>query len=192
MTQPPGQDSPDSNPNPGGAPDPAAAGYPPPVPPGGYPPPPPGYGTGYPPPPPHPYAGQAPIAPVMRNGIGVAALVLGLLSLPAAMTIIGGLLLGVAAIALGFVGRSRVRNGEANNGGVAVSGIVLGALGVLLSIIMIVVAVVAGKWFMDVGGRDFVDCMTQAGDDAAAQQQCEDEFIGNIEDNLSVTLTPSR
>jgi Domain of unknown function (DUF4190) len=189
MTQPPGPDTPGSSPNPGDAPDPSSGAYPPPVSP--YPPPPPGYGPGYPPPPPPPYSGYAAVPAVMKNGVGIAALVVALISLPAALTIVGGIVLGVAAIILGFVGRNRVRNGEANNGGVAMAGIVLGALGVLFSIVMIVIAVVAGRWFMDIGGRDFVDCMREAGDDQAAQQQCEDQFRGSLEENLSVTLTPT-
>ena len=185
MTQPPGSDSPDSSPDSGYPP-------PPPPPPGGYPPPPPGYAAGYPPAPPQPYSGYAPSPTSMKNGLGLAALVVGLISLPASVTIIGGIILGITAIILGFVARGRVRRGEADNGGVALSGIVLGALGTLLSIVMIVVAVVAGNWFLDIGGRDFVDCMREAGNDAAAQAQCEDEFRGKIENNLSVTLTPTR
>ena len=173
-------------------PPPAGGSYPPPPGAGGYspyPPPPPGYG-GYPPPPPQPYAGYtAPVA--MRNGLGIAALVLALLSLPAALTIVGGFILGIAAIILGIMGRNRAKKGEANNGGVAVAGIVLGAVGVVLSIVMIAFAVIAGKWFMDFGGRDYIDCMQQAGSDTSAQQQCEEEFRGRIEDNLSITLTPT-
>ncbi len=182
MTQPP-------PPDPSGPSD----GYPPPVQPS-YPPP-PGYGAGgypgYPPPPPQPYTGYSPPPIGMRNGLGVAALVLALISLPAALTIVGGLILGSTAIVLGVLGRGRVRRGEADNGGVATAGIVLGALGVVLSLVMIIVAVVAGRWFMDWGGGDYIDCMQRAGGDTAAQTQCEDEFRGRIEDKFSVTLTPA-
>ena len=64
---------------------------------------------------PHP-AGGAPAAGYgaghrgpMKNGLGIAALVVGVLSLPAAFTIIGGVVLGLLAIVLGLVGRGRAR-----------------------------------------------------------------------------------
>ena len=97
----------------------------------------------------------------------------------------------LTAIVLGIMGRGRVRRGEADNGAVATSGIVLGALGVVLRLVMIGVAVMMGRWFMDWGGRDYFDCMQRAGSDQAAQMQCEDEFVTRIEDKFSVTLTPT-
>ena len=167
---------------------------------GGYPPPPEGYGAypsppegygGYPPPPP-PYSGYPAPAVGLRNGFGVAALILGLLSLPAIFTVVGGLILGVAAIVLGILGRNRAKKGEANNGGIAIAGIVLGALGVLLSVVMGVLFAIGAATFMKFGGRDYIDCMEQAGSDAGAQQQCQDEFRGNIENKFSITITPTR
>lgn len=158
--------------------------YPPPAGPGGY-------GGGYPPPPPQPYSGYTPPPQLMRNGLGIAALVVALLSLPAALTIVGGLILGITAIVLGVMGRGRVSRGEADNGGVAVAGIVLGGLGVALSLVMIIVAVVAGRWFMDWGGRDYFDCMQEAGNDRTSQEQCEDEFRGKLEEKFGMTVTPS-
>ena len=106
----------------------------------------------------------------MRNGFGVAALIVGLLSLPAVFTVIGGLILGVAAIVLGILGRNRANKGEANNGGIAIAGIVLGALGVLLSVVMGVLFAVGAATFMKFGGRDYIDCMEQAGSDSSAQR----------------------
>jgi hypothetical protein len=156
--------------------------------------PPPGqYAGGYPPPPPQPYAGYeggfgapAPTAP--KNGLGITALVLAILSLPAALTVFGGFILGLVAIVLGFIGYRRVKKGEATNGGVAIAGIVLGLLGIILSAALIAF----GVWgFLKVGGGDYFDCMQQAGDDTSAQLQCEDEFRGNIENRFSVTLTPT-
>ena len=46
-----------------------------------------------------------------RNGLGTAALVLGILAIPGAITIIGGVLLGILAIILGAIGRSRAKRG---------------------------------------------------------------------------------
>ena len=44
-------------------------------------------------------------------------------------TVFAPIVLGVVAVVFGFLGRGRVKRGTANNGGVAIAGIVLGALG---------------------------------------------------------------
>ena len=154
--------------------------------PGAYPPPP---MPGYPAAPPQPYAGYgAPVPAAPKNGLGVAALILGLLSLPAVFTVVGGFVLGLLAVIVGFVGHRRARSGAATNGGMAIGGIVLGVLGIIVSAVVIAV----GVWgFNKFGGQDLVDCMRQAGNDTAAQQQCQDEFRGNLENQLSITLTPT-
>ena len=104
----------------------AAPGYVPP----GYPP--AGYAPGYQPPAgPAPYA-VGPSGP--RNGLGTAALVLGILAILFALTPItfwASFVLAPLAIILGFVGRSRVKSGDATNNGSAVAGIVMGILAVL-------------------------------------------------------------
>jgi hypothetical protein len=160
--------------------------YPPQYPPQGgqYPP----QGGYYPPPPPQPYANyeQPPAAP--KNGLGIAALITAIVSLPAALSVVGGFILGIAAVVMGFMGHSRAKKGEATNGGVAIAGIVLGALGIILSIGAIALYVFV---FSKVGGTDYVDCMQKAGNDTSAQAQCEEEFKGNLENQLSVTLTPT-
>jgi hypothetical protein len=117
---------------------PPQQGYPSGVYPGPYPPPP---GAGYPPPPPQPYAdyGARPAAP--RNGLGIGALIAGVLSIPAAFTVFGGFILAVVAVVLGVLGHRRARTGEANNGGVAIAGIVLGVLGAILSAVLIIVGI---------------------------------------------------
>ncbi|MCV7226740.1 DUF4190 domain-containing protein [Mycolicibacterium komossense] len=160
--------------------------YPPQYPPqGGYYLPP---GASYPPPPPQPYAGYTPPPASPRNGLGIAALITAIVSLPAAISVFGGFLLGIVAIVLGFIGHSRAKRGEATNGGVAIAGIALGVLGIILSACVIAF----GVWgFFKIGGRDYVDCMQKAGNDTSAQTQCEDQFRGNLENQFSVTLTPT-
>lgn len=108
-----------------------------------------------------------------RNGLGIAALVVGLLSLPAIFTIVGGILLGLVAIVLGILARGRVKKGEADNGGMAIAGIVLGALSLLASIAIVAAG---AAFFSSDTGQDLVQCIEQAAGDPAAEQQCQAEF----------------
>lgn len=149
-----------------------------------------GYPGGYPPPPQGPYpgypAGPYPYVPPPgpRNGLGLTALILGIAGLLAFWSVAGGVLLGVAAVVLGLIGRGRARRGEATNGGVAVAGVVLGALAVVLSLAFI--AVWAGV-FDAVGGDDYLDCVSRAGTD----QQALDGCIDQLTDRVDATLRPS-
>jgi hypothetical protein len=153
----------------------------------GYPPQQQPYGYGpYPGYPPQPYGGYPAPPPSPKNGLGIASLVVAIIGL---LTLFGGIVLGIVAIVLGFLGRARVKRGEADNGGVAVAGIVLGFLGIIVSIAAIIVVV---RFVSDVGAGDYLDCLREAGNDSAAQQQCEQSFTQNIEDQFSVTLTPTR
>lgn len=58
----------------------------------------------------------------------MAALVVGVLALVLGVTIVGGVLLGTFAIALGVRGRARAR-AKGGGAGTATAGVVLGALG---------------------------------------------------------------
>jgi Domain of unknown function (DUF4190) len=152
------------------------------------PPPPPQYGAypgSYPPPPPPPYAGYIPPPTAPKNGLGIAALVVAIIAL---VTVFGGIILGVVAVILGFVGWGRAKRGEATNGGVAIAGIVLGFLAIIVSIAAIGLAI----WgFSEVGGTDYFDCLSRAGSDEQAVQQCADEFRERVETEFSVTVTPT-
>jgi hypothetical protein len=152
------------------------------------PPPPPGYGAypgGYPPPPPQPYSGYTPPPTGPRNGLGVAALVTAIVAL---FSVVGGVVLGVVAIILGFLGCGRARRGEATNGGVAVAGIVLGVLSIIEAVVVIGLTV----WVFDkAGGTDYFDCVSKAGSDDNAIQQCADQFSNRVETQFSITVTPT-
>jgi hypothetical protein len=121
------------------------------------------------PPPPRPY-GTA--YPQPRNGLGTAALVLGILALPAAFTVLGGIVFGIVAIVLGVLARGRAKRHEASNGGAATAGAVLGALG-------IAAAVAFGAFLLSVlnsnNGRELLDCLERATSSSQAQQ-CRTEF----------------
>jgi Domain of unknown function (DUF4190) len=142
------------------------------------------YPGSYPPPPPQPYTGYAPPPAAPKNGLGIAALVIAIIGL---FSVFGGLLLGVVAVILGFIGWGRAKRGEATNAGVAIAGIVLGFLGVIVSIAAIALLV----WgFTEVGGTDYVDCLSRAGNDEQEMQQCADQFRDRIENEFTTTPTP--
>ena len=161
----------------------------PPPPPPGYPAPPYGqYPGGYPPAPPQPYAGYTPPPTGPRNGLGVAALVIAIVALLSSFSVVGGIILGIVAVIIGFAGRSRVKRGEANNGGVALAGIILGFLAIIVGLAFIAVWVGV---FKEVGATDYIDCLQKAGQDQQQVQQCADEFKQSVENKFSVTLTPT-
>ena len=161
-----------------------------------YPPAAPGAPQGYPPgpypgaypPPPMPYGDYYPGAPVpQRNGLGVAALVLAVIALVASCSVAGGLVLGIAAIIIGVLGRGRVKRGEANNGGVAMTGIILGALAVVVSLAFIALYV---SVFNQYGGSDLVSCIQEAGGDNDRVQLCMDEFQQRVDAGTGRGTTP--
>lgn len=160
---------------------PAETGSPAPSWPPGYPLPP------YPYPPGSPYPGYPMPSAAPKNGLGIAALVVAIAGLVTALSVIGGVALGALAVVLGVLGYSRVRRREADNGAVAVTGIVLGALAVLAGMACIFIYI--GIW-KTAGGDDYVTCMTKAGSDPVQQQQCTDRFRKHFENRLGGTLSP--
>ncbi|MER5933362.1 DUF4190 domain-containing protein [Streptomyces sp. NPDC002054] len=94
----------------------------------------PAYGYGYP-------AGYPSYVP-MRNGFGVTALVLGIISAVMFCTSFIAVAIGITAVVFGILGRGRVTRGEADNGGVALAGIILGAVGIVVGALLAVVLIV--------------------------------------------------
>jgi hypothetical protein len=152
---------------------------------------PPGPYPGSYPPPPMPYGDYYPGAPMAapRNGLGVAALIIAIIALPASCTVLGGVLLGLTAVVLGFLGRGRVARGEANNGGVALTGIILGFLAVIISGAL---ALFAAQIFNNNGGREMISCVQEAGGDNTKVQECMDQFQSRVEEQTGQGGTPGR
>ena len=144
--------------------------------------------TSYPPPPPQPYSGFTPPPTGPRNGLGIATLALAIIGLVFCWTVVGGVMLGVCAVIIGFVAWGRVKRGEATNGGVAIAGIVLGFLAIIVSLIFIPIWIGV---FDEVGGTDYIDCVAKAGSNQQAIQQCADQFRGRVENQFSITITPT-
>ncbi|GHH52253.1 DUF4190 domain-containing protein [Streptomyces candidus] len=111
-------------------PTPGAYGYPPasPYPTGGGYPGYPGYAT------PGGWTGQG----QPRNGFGITAMVLGIVSIPlfCAWGVVS-MVLGIMAVVFGVLGRKRAAQGEATNGGMALAGIITGSVGILVGAVFL-------------------------------------------------------
>jgi hypothetical protein len=156
--------------------------------------PPPGPPPGQPPPgtPQGPAPGQAPAggwqapgypaAGGRRNGMGTAALVVGIVALVLVILLLFsplGAFLGLLAILFGILGLIRVGRGEADNRGQAVAGLVTGAVALLFGILF---TISVGTWFATHVNdfRNFGNCMDNA-TGAAAREQCGRELSNKLE-----------
>ena len=119
-------------------------------------------------------AGYGAPAAQPRNGFGVAALVLGLLALVSSWTIIGGIVFGILAVIFGVLGRGRARRGEATNGGFSVAGIVLGAVGALISVALIALAM---SLLNSPDGQRYRQCLERSAGNPDRIEQCATEYF---------------
>ncbi|MFE3325645.1 DUF4190 domain-containing protein [Streptomyces sp. NPDC059176] len=87
----------------------------------------------------YPGGGSWGMANSSQNGMGTAAMVLGILAVCLCWCYgVPGVVMGVLALIFGIMGRKRYRRGEATNNGQALAGIILGAIGALLGLLFIV------------------------------------------------------
>jgi Domain of unknown function (DUF4190) len=135
-----------------------------------------------------PYGGYPPQAVAPRNGLGIASLVLAVIGLLSVATVFAPIALGIVAVIFGLIGHARAKRGGANNGGVAIAGIVLGGLAIVVGFAFIAIWTTVWK---DVRGGDYIDCTQKAGSNHVLQQQCADQFRRSVQDRLNVTLTPA-
>lgn len=130
-----------------------------------------------------------PAAPqVMRNGLGTAALILGIIGtvsgfMPFLFWLAG--ILGVIALILGLVGKGRVKRGEANNKGVALTGAILGLASLVLSVVGIVIVVTAVSDAVDEIDKGIKDSAPK--DPAAKNLADGDSSV--YDDDLKVTVS---
>ena len=121
--------------------------------------------------------------PSRRNGMGVAALVVGVVALVLAVLIvffpIAGLL-GIIAIILGAIGMGRASRGEADNRGQALAGLITGILALLLAIAL---GVGIGG-FLTTHVNDFRKLGTcwKKADTRVERKACANTFSKNIDD----------
>ncbi|MEW2513488.1 DUF4190 domain-containing protein [Streptomyces sp. NPDC046870] len=102
---------------------------------------------GYPGPRHAPYGGPAPypaahgyawpgMQPPPSNGLGTASLVLGIVATVGFVLWPIALAMGILAVILGGLGRGRANRGEATNPGVALAGVICGAAGIVLVLVL--------------------------------------------------------
>lgn len=129
---------------------------------------------GPPPPPPAgaPLYGEPPprrglVPGAARNGLGIAAFVVALLSVPFFWTLAVPLL----ALGLGVAARRRVSRRDATNGGLAVAALALASVTLLggLAVDALLLS------HVDVVRR-YITCLEDAGRDRDAQQACQDQL----------------
>lgn len=116
----------------------------------------------------YPY-GTAP--PRRANGLGLAAMILGIVGLVLSLVLVG-IVPAVVAVVLGVLGRRRVRRGEADNGGQALVGIITGVSGIVVAVI---VGVVLAVFVNTDSFQNYLDCVHHASGQRA-KQDCADQF----------------
>ncbi len=114
-----------------------------------------------------------------RNGLAVVALVLGIVALLLSWIFVG-VVLSIVGLILGISARKRVKRGQATNRGTATAAIVVNVVALVASIALSVVWIVAGSWFLNNGGQDYAQCLTQANGNEAAITQCEQQFRQDV------------
>ena len=118
--------------------------------------------------------------------MGTTALVLAIVGLVTCWSVLGGIVFGVAAIILGFLGRGRAARGEADNGGIATAGIALGSVAIAASVAFVVIWSYA---WQDSGGSEYLDCAVRAGNDRAAVDRCTQQWLDEVQKQFDISTT---
>jgi hypothetical protein len=88
--------------------------------------------------PPYPWVSEDPAddstSPPRRSGSAIAAVVLGVLAIPLALTVYLGALAGLLGLVFGLLGVLRTRGGRATGRGMAITGMVAALVGLVLAI----------------------------------------------------------
>ena len=115
-----------------------------------------------------------------NNGLALAALILGILSIPAIFTVFGGIILGIIAVILGIVGVRKANSivGPGARKGMAVTGLVLGLIAAVVSAVMLVFGIFFAK--------DMVEECSQFQNDQEQLEQCVDDAVDRkIEESVN-------
>lgn len=83
------------------------------------------------------------------NGLGLASMIVGIVSIPLICCFSIGTLGGIAAVVLGFLGKAKADRGEATNRGQALAGIICGFVAVGLGLLLFIFGIVLGTFDFD-------------------------------------------
>lgn len=109
--------------------------------------------------------------------MATAALVLGILAAITSFTVIGGVLLGLLAVILGFLGLRKARRGLATGRGQAIVGIILGLLGIAIAVALFAIT----QSYLNSGeDQNLQDCLRDAGTHQSQIRYCENVFPEQI------------
>jgi hypothetical protein len=106
--------------------------------------------------------------PLPASGLAITALVLGILSIPLGIILIGGVL-AIAAIICGAIAASRAKKGRAGGRGLAIGGIITGVVGLIVTGMLIVAA---GSVVTEIA-----QCIEETGDQQFCQDLAEDQLM---------------
>jgi hypothetical protein len=128
------------------------------------------------------YAAQPPQQPAARPGAGLAitALIFGILALLLFWTVVGGVVFGIIALILGPIASGRAKRGVSAGRGMAITGAILGLIGLIASVAIIVVGV---SIFNHSGVKTFGQCIDDANGNQAKIDKCENQFRHRLENN---------
>jgi hypothetical protein len=77
-----------------------------------------------------------------QNGLAIASMILGIISIPAMCGyFVGGLFPGVLAIVFGHVARAQIRRDQSTGDGMAVAGLVMGYISTIVGLVAIVILI---------------------------------------------------
>ncbi|MCD2196583.1 hypothetical protein LQ327_24730 [Actinomycetospora endophytica] len=109
-----------------------------------------------------------------RNGMGIPALVLGLLAAGTCWTGWAGVVLGLFGVAAGYLGARRAWNGLATDGGSSLGGLTLGAVGLVVGVVVVWPTLFGTGNFGD--GLTLDQCLQQA-NGAFEMHMCKSQHI---------------
>ncbi|MEU5908246.1 DUF4190 domain-containing protein [Micromonospora sp. NPDC047467] len=89
----------------------------------------------------YPNAGY-PQAQGQNNTLGLVSMILGIASIPLICCLYLGIPLGIAGVVTGYLAQQKVSQGQANNGGQAKAGLICGAVGAGLGVLLLILSIV--------------------------------------------------
>lgn len=114
--------------------------------------------------------------PQKSNGVAVAALVLGILSLLGLVLVFPGFIFGLVALILGIVGLNKAKSiaGPGSRKGMSIAGIVMGVIAMVLSGLMMYAGFSVFNQMVEDG---VLDACQQYENDASAYETCIQEEV---------------